>query len=213
MRPPIEQPMTTGRSSSSASAERDDHLGVAGRGEPILLVLPSLRRQRLAVPRHVERQHAKVARDRLVEHQVAELPAVGAGGVQAHQRNARAPLPRNRRGADAPLQARASCSGRRSARSLAGISCASLARRRGDASRSLKYCRLAISGCRSPSMRAAPRLVSASRSCQPGSGTGCHNLRQASVVALISKARGAHQDRPAVEAGDPAACHRQVIGH
>jgi hypothetical protein len=73
-----------------SAAERNDHFGVAGRGEAIVLVLPSLRRQRLAMPRHVERQHPKMLRHTLIHHQVAELPPVGARGVQADKRN---PLP------------------------------------------------------------------------------------------------------------------------
>jgi hypothetical protein len=47
-----------------------------------------------------------------------------------------------------------------------------IGRFRGNANRSLKYCRFCRSGRRSPSIDAAPRLVSAKRSCQPGSGIG-----------------------------------------
>ena len=42
------------------------------------------------MPRHVEHDHAIVLRDALVVEQAAILPAVGAGGVQAEQRNAAA---------------------------------------------------------------------------------------------------------------------------
>jgi hypothetical protein len=70
------------------AAERHDQVDVGARGQPVLLVLPAHGRKRLAVPRHVEGEHAEVARDRLVEHQVAELAAVGAGGVQADERDA-----------------------------------------------------------------------------------------------------------------------------
>ena len=69
-----------------------DHLDVAARGELVLLVLIALGRRRLAVPRHVEHDDAVVVGDALVVEQAAILPAVGAGGVQAEQRNALAGL-------------------------------------------------------------------------------------------------------------------------
>src|SRR5258707_2410971 len=57
----------------------------------------------------------------------------------------------------------------------------------GSASKSLKYCRFCNSGRRSPSIEAAPRLLSANRSCQPGSGTLRQWRRQASSVPRIEK--------------------------
>ena len=69
-------------------AEGQDQVDVGRGGEAVLLVLPAGGRQRLAVPRHVEGQHAEVPRDLRVVQQVAELAAVGARGVQAHERDA-----------------------------------------------------------------------------------------------------------------------------
>ena len=68
-----------------------DRVGIGVGGEPVLLVLVARRRKRLAVPRHVEGDRAVVVGHRLVQHQMAVLPAVGAGGVQAEKRY---PLPR-----------------------------------------------------------------------------------------------------------------------
>src|SRR5215212_4128975 len=45
--------------------------------------------------------------------------------------------------------------------------------RRGSASRSLKNWRCCSKGRKSPSIEAAPRLVKAKRSCQPGGGMAC----------------------------------------
>src|SRR5258705_4505495 len=54
---------------------------------------------------------------------------------------------------------------------------------RGNASTSLKYCKLAMKGCRSPSSTASPRLVKAKRSCQPGRGIGCQYSAHPAGVA------------------------------
>jgi hypothetical protein len=64
-----------------------DGLGVAKCGEAVLLLVPSFGRTRLAVPRQVEGQHAEVRGDRRIGHQVAELPSVGAGCVEAEERD------------------------------------------------------------------------------------------------------------------------------
>src|SRR5215471_5926787 len=61
---------------------------------------------------------------------------------------------------------------------------------RGSASTSLKYCRLTMKGWMSPSSTASPRLVSASRSCQPGRGIGCQYCAHASDVARYEKRHG-----------------------
>ena len=42
------------------------------------------------MPGEIERDHAEILRHALIVHQAAELPAVGAGGVQAQERD---PLP------------------------------------------------------------------------------------------------------------------------
>src|SRR5215470_13917046 len=127
-------------------AERDDHVGIARRREPVLLVLEALGRKRLAVPRHVEGEQAKVPGDLLVRHQVAELTSVGAGRVQANERNA---LPRFleietvRAAVEREPQIAA---GDRLERRAGHDSPPAL--RRGSTNRSFMYCRLAISGCR-----------------------------------------------------------------
>src|SRR5205085_8362677 len=54
---------------------------------------------------------------------------------------------------------------------------------RGSASTSLKYCRCAMNGCRSPSSTACLRLVKASRSCHPGCGSGLQYSVEAVGVA------------------------------
>ena len=74
------------------AAERDDHLGIGGGGEAIFLFLPALGRRRFAVPGHIEGEHAIVSGNLLIQHQVAELPPVGAGRVQAEEGNALARL-------------------------------------------------------------------------------------------------------------------------
>src|ERR1700681_2591882 len=68
---------------------------------------------------------------------------------------------------------------------------------RGSASTSLKYCRCAMNGCRSPSSLASSRLVKASRSCQPGLGVACQYSAHATGVARYEK----RQDRISTGAG------------
>src|SRR6267378_4185425 len=68
---------------------------------------------------------------------------------------------------------------------------------RGSASTSLKYCRCVMKGCRSPSNAASSRLVNASRSCQPGRGTGFQYSAQAVGEARYEK----RQDRIRIGAG------------
>ena len=70
----------------------DDHAHVVARGELYSRVLPAGGRRGLAVPGHVEGDDAEIVGDALVVHQPAILAAVGAGGVQAEQRNALAGL-------------------------------------------------------------------------------------------------------------------------
>ncbi len=65
-----------------------DHLHIVARGEPVLLVLIAIGRRGFAVPRHVEHDDAVVVGDARIVEQPAILPAVGARGVQAEQRNA-----------------------------------------------------------------------------------------------------------------------------
>ena len=76
--------------------------------------------------------------------------------------------------------------------------------RRGSASRSLKYCRFCRSGRRSPSNDAAPRLVSAKRSCQPGSGIGFQWRGPGFVGAADGEGQRAQQSRAAAELGEGA---------
>src|SRR5690606_24289948 len=106
-------------------------------------------------------------------HQVAVLSVVGAGGVQADQRNAAAGLLEiDPAGLAGDLHARIAPDD--------GFEFDAHARpSRPAASKSLTYCRLAIKGCRLPSMLSSPRLPSANRSCQPGAGTARQNSCQA----------------------------------
>src|SRR5262249_923635 len=140
---------------------------------------------RLAVPGHVECEKAKMPGDLLVGHQMAKLAAIGAGGVQANERD---PPPSflevNAVRAAAELQREVAADDRLQGR---GHQRASPCRRRGSASRSFRNCRLAISGWRSPSNDAWPRFMSALRSCQPGSGTGCQSRAHASAVPRTAK--------------------------
>src|SRR5262245_61710365 len=167
------------------AAERDDHLGIGGGGEAIFLPLPALGRQRFAVPGHVEGEHAIVPVNVLIQHQVAELPPVGAGRVQAEEGDALARLLEIdpvRTAVELERQVAAN-----DGLELRGHAQRSTSARRGSASRSLTYCRLAISGCRSPSSTTTPFLLSANRSCQPGCGTGCQNRSHASAVPRTAK--------------------------
>ncbi|MNL35096.1 hypothetical protein D3C87_1571070 [compost metagenome] len=69
-------------------AERHHGFHVAFGGQAVFLVLPAGRRVRLAVPGHVESNHAITRGDVRIAHHVAVLAAVGARGMQADQRNA-----------------------------------------------------------------------------------------------------------------------------
>ena len=117
----------------------------------------------------------KRARDLGIGQQMAVLAVVGAGGVQADQRDALAGLleidaVRRRR------RSPAAGSGRPWDRARAPWLSSPPAGGAAAASRSLKYCRFCSSGRRSPSIEATPRLVRAKRSCQPGSGTAAPML-------------------------------------
>src|SRR5262249_43618253 len=130
-------------------AERDDHLGIARGRQPIFLVLEAFGRRRLAMPRHVEGENAKVPGDVLVHHQVAELAPIRPRSVQADERN---PLPGllevDSVRAAAQLEPQVAAGDRLE---RAGGHGRPPAIRRGSASRSFTYCRLAINGWRSPS--------------------------------------------------------------
>ena len=67
--------------------EGDDERGVEIPGQKIFIALETVRRRRLAVPGHIERNDAKVLRHLGVVQDTAILPAVGTGGVQADQRD------------------------------------------------------------------------------------------------------------------------------
>ena len=71
-------------------AEGADGLGVARGRELIFIAVPARRRIGFAMPGHVEGDDAEVLRKLLVGKQMPPLPSIGARGVQAHQRNARA---------------------------------------------------------------------------------------------------------------------------
>jgi hypothetical protein len=77
---------------SKGLGERQDQGHVGVRRQPVLLVLPAGGREGLPVARHVEREHPPVARDGRIRHEVPELPAVRAGGVETHERPALAGL-------------------------------------------------------------------------------------------------------------------------
>src|SRR5262249_27352636 len=154
--------------------------------ELIFLAAPACRRVRLAVEGHVEGDDAKVPCQLFVGKQMAPLPRIRARPVQANQRNALAILLEiDAVHLAADLDVNVAADRRLDVTGHAGIiaHAATLAYCRGNASTSLKYCRLAMKGCRSPSSAASPRLVSASRSCQPGRGIGCQWCAQASDVA------------------------------
>lgn len=68
--------------------ESADERNVALRRQPVLFQPPAIGRIRAAVIREVEGDHSEVRRDRLVQQEMPELPAVGAGGVKTEQRYA-----------------------------------------------------------------------------------------------------------------------------
>src|SRR6478609_1091737 len=71
-------------------AEGADGLRVARGRELILCAIPACRRVRFAVPGHVEGDHPEIPGKLAIRKQMPPLPSIGAGGVQADQRNARA---------------------------------------------------------------------------------------------------------------------------
>ena len=156
-------------------AESPDGRRIGRRRQPVLVALPAVGWRRLAVPGHVEREHAIAPGDLGIGEQVAELPAVGASGVQADQGNAAACrgagfLEIEAMGNALDFEPDVAADHRIKSRCHRQLSSGN---RRGSASRSLKYCRFCNNGRRSPWIDAAPRLVSAKRSCQPGAGTAC----------------------------------------
>ena len=90
------------------------------------------------------------------------LPVIGAGGVQADQRDAGAILleiDAMKLAVDIDIHVATDD------RFYHDVHDTTVAKsRRGSASTSLKYCRFVMNGCRSPSSMASPRLVSASKS-------------------------------------------------
>src|SRR5260370_22731990 len=96
------------------------------------------------------------------------LPSVGACGVQAHQRYARAAfLEIDAMHLTIDLDMDIAADHRLDIASHVGTAerCS-----RGSASTSLKYCRCAMNGCRSPSTVASLPLVNRTRACQPSRG-------------------------------------------
>src|SRR5204863_5609663 len=120
---------------------------------------PCGRRVRLAVKGHVEGNDVKVFCEFLVRQQMTPLPAVRARSVQADQRNALAVLleiDAVRLTADLDMDVAAGHRFDVAAHAATSAYC------RGRASTSLKYCRFARKGCRSPSRAASPRWGRAS---------------------------------------------------
>src|SRR5260370_27636609 len=138
---------------------------------------------------HVERDDEKILRELFVGQQMPPLPSVGARGVQTHQRNAGAALfeiDAVHLAIDLDMDVAADD------RLNVTVHDATTTKYcRGSANTSLKYCRFAMNGCRSPSSTASPRLVSASRSCHPGFGAACQCSVHAVDVARYAK----RQDR------------------
>src|SRR5882724_7950081 len=112
---------------------------------------------------------------------MAPLPSVRARGMQAHQRYAGAAfleIDPVHLAVDLDMDVAADH------RLDGAVHCGTPERcGRGSASTSLKYCRCAMNGCRSPSRTACSCLVNASRSCQPGRGAACQYSAQAAAVA------------------------------
>src|SRR4051794_31715673 len=111
------------------------------------------------MPGHIEGDDAKVFGEFLVGQQVAPLPRVGARGVQAHQRNACTvflEIDPMRLAADLDMDVatddRLDIAIGTTAHADTVAKCG-----RGNASTSLKYCKFAMKGCRSPSSTASPR--------------------------------------------------------
>src|ERR1700730_15610693 len=147
------------------------------------------------MPRQVEGNDAKCFRELVVCQQMPPLPSVGACGVQAHQRYARAAfLEIDAMHLTIDLDMDITADHRLD---MAGHVGTAERLSRGSASTSLKYCRCAMNGCRSPSSVACSRLVKASRSCQPGRGTGFQYSAQAAADARYEN----RQDRIKTGAG------------
>src|SRR5258706_11802281 len=147
------------------------------------------------MPGHVERNDAECLRKLLVREQVPPLPSVRTCGVQAHQRNAGATFleidPMHLSidlDMDVASDHRLDIAGHVGTAERCSL---------GSASTSLKYCRCAMKGCRSPSSVASSRLVKASRSCQPGRGVDFQYSAHAADDARYEK----RQDRIRTGAG------------
>src|SRR6267154_2371719 len=115
------------------------------------------------MPGHVERNNAECFRKLLVGEQMPPLPSVRACRVQTHQRYARAVfLEIDAMHLTIDFNVDVAAEHRFDVAGYAGTTeCCN----RGSASTSLKYCRCAMYGCRSPSSVASSRLVNASRAC------------------------------------------------
>src|SRR5579872_7488195 len=173
-------------------AKRENRLCVARRREAIFFAVPALRRVRLAMPWHVEGNDPEILREFLISEKVPPLPSVGARRVQADQRYSFAILLEiDAIAFAADLDVNVPADDRLTLAPHAALAT------RGSASRSLKYCKCAMKGCKSPSTAASPRLVSANRSCQPGRGSGCQYSCQAANDARYAK----RQDRIKTGAG------------
>src|SRR5229473_5412299 len=129
------------------------------------------------MPGHVERDDAEFFRKLLVREQMPPLPTIRARGVQAHRRKPRAvflEIDAMHLAIDFDMDVAAD-----HRLDMAGNVGTDEPWSRGSASTSLKYCRCAMNGCRSPSSVASSRLINASRSCQPGRGAGFQYSAQA----------------------------------
>src|SRR6267378_2613208 len=147
------------------------------------------------MPGHVERDDAEFFRELFVREQMPPLPSIRARGVQAHQRNPFAvflEIDAMHFAIDFDMDVAAD-----HRLDMAGHVDTAEPWNRGSASTSLKYCRCAMNGCRSPSSVASSRLVRASRSCQPGRGVGFQYSAQAAGDARYEK----RQDRISTGAG------------
>src|SRR5216684_6612853 len=147
------------------------------------------------MPGHIKRDDAESSCELFIGKQMPPLPPVRARGVQTHQRDARAAFLEINpmhfafdRDMDVATDHRLDGAGH----DAIPVRCS-----RGSASTSLKYCRCAMNGCRSPSSVASSHLVKASRSCQPGRGAGFQYSAQAAADARYEK----RQDRIRTGAG------------
>ena len=101
-RPPIEQPISTGRSSASAchTARIDAEIGSGG--EPVAFQPPAVGRIAIGRAGQIERDHAEALRHLGIVQHMAELAAVGSGGVQAQAAACRCRPPPDRGDAARP---------------------------------------------------------------------------------------------------------------